>query len=249
MVLRGSVYSNTLDMETGLSVITPNDYGQAERYRVCYVLHGLCGGNGDYSNYTMLPYFAYDKDILFLCPEVQRSFYANTDYGMAYFSFVCDELPRIANLIFNISAKREDTAILGGSMGGYGALKCALTRPDRFGTCGAFAPAPLYLNEWLQKGQETGAPEFPDLFGIFGKTLTPREADDLPSLLRSFPQDMPKPALFLTVGKDDPFLSDCRRFRRNLQDAAIPFSYEEIDGGHDFYAFNAALRRFIEQWN
>ena len=65
MVLRGSVYSNTLNMETGLSVITPNDYGQTNRYRVCYVLHGLCGGNGDYSNYTMLPYFAYDKDILF----------------------------------------------------------------------------------------------------------------------------------------------------------------------------------------
>ena len=248
MVLRGSVYSNTLNMETGLSVITPNDYGQTNRYRVCYVLHGLCGGNGDYSNYTMLPYFAYDKDILFLCPEVQRSFYTDTDYGMAYFSFITEELPNLAKLVFNISAKREETAVVGGSMGGYGALKCALTHPEIFGACAAFAPAPLYLNEWLQKGRESGETEFPDLYGIFGKQLLSSDKDDLPSLLRAFSPDAPKPVLSITVGKDDPFLADCRRFHQELQSLAFPASYQEIDGGHDFYSFNAALRQFIEEW-
>lgn len=250
MVLRGSVYSNTLGMETGLSVITPNDYGQAKRYRVCYVLHGLCGGNADFSNYTMLPYFAYDKDILFLCPEVQRSFYTDTDYGMAYFRYVCRELPHLAKLVFNISAEREDTAVIGCSMGGYGALKCALTAPETFGVCGALAPGCLFLKEYLEECRQKKEIDFPDFYGIFGKDLTYQPENDIIYLSQQLAADpkREKPRLFISVGEQDWLLPDNRRFADFLRPLPFDLQYEEIPGEHDFYAFNEGIKRFISWW-
>lgn len=249
MVLRGSVYSNVLEMETGISVITPNDYGQAEKYRVCYVLHGLCGGNADFSNYTMLPYFAYDKDIIFICPEVQRSFYADTEYGLKYFTYVAEELPHLAKLVFNISASREDTAVVGCSMGGYGALKCALTFPDVFGYCGAFAPGCLYLEEYLDECRKKEKIDFPDFYGIFGKNLEYKPENDIIHLLKNADKSEPKPKIFVTCGKDDWLLNDNLRFAEDIKKYSIDFTYTQIEGQHDFYSFNDGLKRFIDYFS
>ena len=70
-------------------------------------------------------------------------------YGLKYFSYITEELFKICKNIFNISSKREDTAIMGASMGGYGALKCALSKPEQYGFCGAFSPAFLFLKDYL----------------------------------------------------------------------------------------------------
>ena len=59
-------------------------------------------------------------------------------YGLPYFSYLTEELPTICKSIFRISADREHTAVMGGSMGGYGALKCALSKPEQYGMCAAF---------------------------------------------------------------------------------------------------------------
>lgn len=248
MVLRGTVYSRTLEMETGLTVITPNDYGQAETYRVCYVLHGLCGGSADFSNYSMLPYFAYDKDIVFICPEVHRSFYTDTAYGMKYFTYVSEELPRLTNLVFRVSASREDTAVIGCSMGGYGALKCALNRPETFGVCAAFAPGTVYMKEFLDGCRKSGQALFPDLYGVFGEELCCRETDDISALIEHFPAESEKPAIRLYCGKQDWLYATSRRLSETLKTHDFPFTYEEFEGKHDFYSFNEGVRRFVEAW-
>lgn len=248
MVLRGTVYSRSLEMETGLTVITPNDYGQAKVYRVCYCLHGLCGGNQDFSNHTNLSYLAYDKDIIFLCPEVQRSFYMDTAYGMKYFTYVADELPHLAKLTFNISASREDTAVIGCSMGGYGALKLAFSKPETFGAVAAFAPGIIRLKEYLDEIRRTGKTDFPDLYGVLGKDLPYREKDDLAVLAKNYPKHMQKPDVFLYCGKEDWLHDSSIELSSLLKELSFPFIYEEYEGKHDFFAFNEGLKRFIEAW-
>ena len=74
MILRGSVYSSMLEMETGITVIIPNKFNMEQNYQVVYLLHGLCGGNGDWANYTMLPVYANDYNAIFVMPEISRSF-------------------------------------------------------------------------------------------------------------------------------------------------------------------------------
>ena len=109
-------------METGITIVTPNGIVEKGKYRVAYLLHGLCGRSGDLADYTMLPAFANDYNIIFIMPEVARSFYTDMKYGLKYFSYITEELPVICKSIFNISSQREDTIIMGASMGGYGAF-------------------------------------------------------------------------------------------------------------------------------
>lgn len=42
---------------------------------------------------------------------------------------------------FRLSSKPEDTFVAGLSMGGYGAMKLALTYPERFGAAASFSGA------------------------------------------------------------------------------------------------------------
>ena len=70
-------------------------------------------------------------------------FYVNAtqspwDRHYRMFDYVSDELPELIYSNFPADAKR--TGIFGHSMGGHGALICALKKPERFRSCSAFAP-------------------------------------------------------------------------------------------------------------
>lgn len=72
-------------------------------------------------------------------PEVQRSFYIDGAYGLNYFTYVSQELPAACHRMFGLSLEREKNYVMGLSMGGFGALKCALTYPERYAGCGSFS--------------------------------------------------------------------------------------------------------------
>jgi S-formylglutathione hydrolase len=54
------------------------------------------------------------------------------------YSYVTRELPEMLTSIGNVAADRQ--SIFGHSMGGHGALICALKNPDRYRSVSAFAP-------------------------------------------------------------------------------------------------------------
>jgi len=54
------------------------------------------------------------------------------------YSYVTRELPEL--IAANLPAKPDATGIFGHSMGGHGALVCALRNPDRYKSVSAFAP-------------------------------------------------------------------------------------------------------------
>ena len=65
-------------------------------------------------------------------PEVQRSWYTDMVYGLPYFTFITDELPRLAANTLRVPVDPAHLYVGGLSMGGYGALKCALRAGDVF---------------------------------------------------------------------------------------------------------------------
>ena len=66
------------------------------------------------------------------------------------YSYVTDELPALIATNFPVQSERQ--GIFGHSMGGHGALVCALRNPDRYRSVSAFAPiaAPMQC-PWGQK--------------------------------------------------------------------------------------------------
>jgi S-formylglutathione hydrolase FrmB len=264
MILRGHVFSRTLEMETGLSIVGPDDGREGEPRGVVYLLHGLCGRSGDWIDYSMLPAFAKGKGLIFVMPEAARSFYSDMSHGQRYFSYLTEELPEICRGTFNIRASRGDTAIVGASMGGYGALKAALARPDLYGACCAFSSPCLslrdYLETWRGKRRdvviaaELGGQLAADFKAIFGEGLECRPEDDVPGLARALAakaapgegKAVPIPRLFIACGSGDPFLAENRGFRRELDSLGLSPRYEEWEGGHDWNFFNEALRRSLD---
>ena len=256
MILRGNVFSKVLEMDTGITVITPNDLKPNEDYKVAYLLHGICGNNGTWSDYTMLPFYASHGKTIYILPEVGRSFYADMKYGFQYFKYITEELPEICKNLFHISAKREDTAVIGGSMGGYGALKCALSKPEQYGFCGAFSSACLFMKENLEEHKKHGQePWFVQMYGektvqdfllAFGYDLEWNPKDDIVELAKSIEKTSVKPILYTACGTEDFFYKDNVRFSEEMKKLEMDFTFEEWTGKHDFPFFNEALRKAIE---
>ena len=233
-------------------------HGKSGPYRVAYLLHGLHGDQGSWLDNTMLPVFAGKYNVVFVMPEVTRSFYLNLIYGRRYYDFVSEELPRICRGIFNLSDRREDTAAIGCSMGGYGALKLALSKPYQFGFCGAISPACLYFKPMLDALRKDPGPYLKtgpeareilaDLYSAYGTGLEYREENEIMELVKSFPADKPRPKIYTTCGTEDDLRKDNLSFRDEMKDMEFEYNYEEWKGAHEWYFFNEALKKTLEFW-
>jgi S-formylglutathione hydrolase len=105
------------------------------------------------------------------------------------FDYVAEELPRIVFSSFPADAARA--GVCGHSMGGHGALLCALKKPELFRSCSAFAPicAPsqcpwgqkifgAYLGDDKQEWKKWDACELAADSAFRGKILVDQGGDD-----------------------------------------------------------------------
>lgn len=239
-------------METSITIVAPNNFSD-QPYKVVYLLHGLCGRSGDWVDYTMLPNYSKDYRAIFIMPEVARSFYSDMKYGLNYFSYITEELPLMSNSILNISQRREDTAVIGASMGGYGALKCALSKPEQYSFCGAFSSPCLMLKEHLEYSE--GAKRFKELFGeqlfkdfqaVFGEKIEWNPQEDVIELAKKIKDKTIKPRLYLACGTEDYLYNDNKRFQDILQDLGYNSIFEDWQGNHDWSFFDEALKRALK---
>ncbi len=255
MIFRGSVFSEVLEMDTGLTVITPSDYPEPGTPKVAYLLHGLGAGNGSWSECSLLPLYAREYNVVFIMPEAGRSYYTDLANGQRFFTYIADELPALSAKTFKFSADREDTAVIGGSMGGHGALKCALTRPDRFGLCAAFAAGSLYLGEkvekikaigdWPQLEATLGWQRAQDYRAMLGDSLRVPPENEIAHLAKTAAAAPKRPRIYQACGSEDPFHKSNLRFRDEAKSLGLDLTYEEWPGGHDWDFFNEALLRAL----
>ena len=257
MILRGDFTSKALRSRTNIQIFIPTK-GNAP-FRIVYLLHGLHGNQGTWLDQTMLPYYAEQYNAIFIMPECGRSFYANMSYGRKYFDYISEELPEMCSKIFNISAEPKDTAAMGCSMGGFGALRLAMVRHDIIGFCGTIAHAGTYPKDYLKAMRENGetyrskGPEENemgiDLLSIYGDALEYNPEYDIFELAKNFPADASKPVIYATCGTGDVLYKENIRFSEYMKTTEFDFTYEEWEGIHDWYFFNDALKKTLDFWN
>ncbi len=264
MILRGMVASKELAMETGLTVIAPDpdadtgpDAGMKGAPGCCYVLHGIYANHENWAAYSMLPVYARKHNIVFVMPEAARSFYADMRYGQKFFSYVADELPEIVAKTFAVSTAREDTSVMGGSMGGNGALAIALRRPDRYARCGAFGSAALFMKRFMDSlgGGDRAAklegivgPQLAmDFRALLGDSFAVPPELDLPGLAGALASASVRPEFYSACGVDDAmFREENVSFAKLMRSFGYDFVHEELEGGHDWLFFDRAIRRCLE---
>ncbi|MBR7094757.1 MAG: hypothetical protein IKC73_00905, partial [Clostridia bacterium] len=150
--------SAELNRHTQVYVLLPDENEKKPApCKTLWLLHGLSDNHTGWMRYTSIERYAKKHHLAVVMPNVDRSWYTDTAYDANYFSFVTKELPEVCFRTFSqMSQGREDNIVAGLSMGGYGAMKAALSFPEKYGSCISLSGSlditrkgrPCNLNEW-----------------------------------------------------------------------------------------------------
>lgn len=235
--LHGDFYSKSLEMATTVHVILPEE-GELSQAKVLYLLHGLTDNCTGWTRYTSVERYARERNIAVVIPEVQRSWYCDMHMGLDYFRYISKELPRLCHRFFGLSTARDKSYIAGLSMGGFGALKTALTYPEHYAGVGSFSGA-LDLPK-LMEMNSTNILRRREASAILGEELAVGAENDLKALAAK--ASSPLPMIYLSCGEQDvmyPFNND---FHTHLESLAIPHRYDHRPGDHNWSFWDQSIQ-------
>ena len=250
-------FSESLEMCTEAYVLLPQrgtagrigdtngEVGQG-KFKCLYLLHGLSDDQSIWMRRTSIERYAEQYGIAVVMPFGGRSFYTDMKFGMRYYTYIAKELPaRIADT-FNISTDRQDNFIAGLSMGGYGALRIALSAPERFGA--AFAMSPLVdLARAITRGNSAITPE--EMRNVFGPPDEQAErGNDLLALARKARTSDAPPRIAVHTGTEDLLYNDGVCLCGELEKLAWPDLEYSLDapGKHDWSYWSAQIPAMLE---
>ena len=245
-LLECNIFSRALDMSTQFLASLPNDFMKKPEggFPAVYLLHGLSDDHTAWIRRTNVERYATDHGFAVIMPEVQRSFYCDMKYGSDYFTYVSDELPRFCRELFGLSSKREETFVAGLSMGGYGALKCALSRPDVF--CAAASLSGAVNVKAYEKMEEGRLKD--QIRGIVGTGCEVPERDDLFALARKAAELPPekRPSVMTCCGTEDSLYGDNLLFRDLMRSLDMRYEYREGPGDHNWVYWDAMIQLALD---
>jgi len=213
--------------------------------RVLYLLHGLSDDASAWQRYTSIETLAGRYGLVVVMPSAGRSFYIDQPNGQAYFTYLTEELPRYLADVFGLRPRRQDTFIAGNSMGGYGAMKAALLRPELYAAAASFSGALSIAVLQLLPQTDPRRQEFSLLFGDLEK-LVGSQHDPAVWLADAAGQPARLPRLFISVGRQEDVYQLSGMFHEACQSLGIASEYHEEDAGHDWFFWDGQIRRFLE---
>ena len=247
--LRCDFYSDALGLSTTMTVLLPQQtqtqIGLSGRARdapppVLYLLHGLSDDDTIWLRRTSIERYAAPLGLAVVMPQVHRSFYSDQAYGGAYWTFLSEELPSIVHSLFRISDQPSETFVAGLSMGGYGALKWALTYPDRFAAAASLSGAVNITG--LRTGRTR--PDDPRMFErIFDGEPVP-DSSDIFALLKQ--TGSKAPALYVGCGTEDALEPDNRALVSAIEQAGLPVRTSFVRGTHEWGLWDSEIRQVLD---
>ena len=243
-------FSQVLGQMCAMRVLLPepgpagDDTGEPVRYPTLYLLHGLSDDHTVWLRRTSLERYLEGRRLAVVLPAAQRSFYTDALRGQRYWTFLSEELPRLARHLFPLSARREENFAAGLSMGGYGAFKLALAHPERFAAAASLSGA-LDVARLVEEEQAAGTSELQDIFGPAERLAhSPDNLFHLAAQLVLRPGA--RPALYQWCGTGDFLHADNVRFRDRAAALGLALTSEEGPGGHDWACWDAQIRRVLD---
>ncbi|MBX7172252.1 MAG: esterase family protein [Pyrinomonadaceae bacterium] len=246
-IISAKLKSKLLKREVPFRVILPENYSETKKgYPVLFLLHGLFGSCENWLELTKIKDYLTNKEFVAVLVEGENGWYSDSAIieNNRFESYILEELIPLIESEFQILAQKEKRAIAGLSMGGYGALKFGLKRPDLFCFAGSMSGAFDAPNRNSIK-DGFGAEELnPSILQVFGEGENIcRNQNDVFQLIKNYPVEefSRLPYFYLDCGVEDGFLEINRNFADLLEEKEIPFEFHEIKGGHDWNYWDKQL--------
>lgn len=223
---------------------------EPKAYPMLIALNALTGDANDFLHYSSLARYAMDKDVVIVMPSGENSGYSNHETGAKYFTYVTEELPKLAARMLHVSIDPKNINLLGTSMGAWGVMKMACAFPEKYGHVFMLsAAAPV-----LEESNSTIAPGFNLGDSAYGGYLYGLEKHLIGTVedayyMMKVNEGKVFPEFHLYVGSQDYLLKSCRLARDAFEAHNIPCDYREIPGyGHVWEFWDLMIKDIIETW-
>ncbi|MGY0399286.1 MAG: S-formylglutathione hydrolase [Ostreibacterium sp.] len=239
-------HSTTLNCTMRFAIYLPKEALEGDECPTLYYLSGLTCTEQNVIQKSGFQRFAHRYNMLVVCPDTSprgdnipndkrywvgqgASFYVNAtampfseNYRM--YDYVTEELPNIINAHFPSNGLQS---ITGHSMGGYGALLIALTKPENYQSVSAFSPIVSPSNsDW---GRDA-------LLAYFGQDEAQYRAIDPCELVKEVKKQLP---MLIDQGSADEFLTNNLKielFEQAAQAAGYRVEINRREGyDHSYY--------------
>lgn len=214
----------------------------AAGFRTLYLLHGLSDDETVWERRTSIERYAQEKGIAVVMPTTLRFFYTDTAHGYRYFTHIADEVPALAQQFFRLSPRREDNYVAGLSMGGYGAFKVALSRPERFAAAASMSGV-MDVADFNRESVDAATRR--ELEGVFGPGPIRGTANDLYHLAEQAAKGPHRPRLFQTCGTEDFLYKMNVAYRDFVKPLGFDYTYTEMPGVHCWEFWDARIQEVL----
>lgn len=240
-------FSETLGLSTAMTVILPQQtrgqvgmsgVAKRDRHPTLWLLHGGSDDDTIWLRRTSIERYVSELGLAVVMPQVQLSFYTNMAYGGAYGTFLMEELPKVARSFFPLSDAREDNFVAGLSMGGYGAFRWALSKPDQIAAAAGFSTANFSTMQFRNMLQQA-----PFLKFAFGEGSQEGTENDLYHLIGQCDRAPgAKPKFYQACGTEDFLYEHNVELKQAFESSSLDFTYAEEPGVHDWAYWDKTIQ-------
>ena len=251
-------YSEVLGISSSMSVILPQStktqigMGGSEekvKYPVLYLLHGFSDDHTTWNRRTSIERYATELGLAIVMPAAGKSYYTDMAYGEKYFTYISEEVPKLAREFFPISEKREDNFVAGLSMGGYGAYKVALTYPERFSAAASLSGSVDLATRVKNLIDPDTIRKFVNVFGDLQRVQNSK-ADLFYLMDKVIHSGGFRPKLYQCCGTEDILYDENIKFRdfmfSNMRTSSYDYIYEEEPGTHEWSYWDMMIQRVLK---
>lgn len=228
-----------------LAVCVPEAVSETGRYKVIWALHGMARTYDDWlDENSVLPNLLEGEKVILVCPNAESGFYVDGPSGERWETALMGNAWDFVKRHFPISENREDHAVIGFSMGGYGAMFYGLKYPERFGYIASFAGGVNVPQRYA--GGENIMNRLQYFFGpadaVIGSDC------DLYRKARALADSgMTLPEIYMCVGRRDPHENGPNQeYRDYLRSLGFSVTWNEGDFDHNMEFVNHFMPEWIE---
>lgn len=243
--------SHALMHPTTVKVVLPD---RKKAGKTMYFLHGAISDAQNCLDNMDVQEYADRYEMAFVIPSCGNTFYI--DHGPAfgnYGKFVGSELVDVTRNEFGFSRYREDTAIAGFSMGGYGAIRNGLKYSNNYGYIIGMSAACVYEPSIYLIDDSKFAYFKEKLFdSVFQEKAVPGEFSENYRYLIKRAKEKGKriPKIYLACGIEEELVTIDDEFSEFLRENKIEHVYIKEHGEHDWKLWSRliepAIRWFVQ---
>ena len=231
--------SAALKREMPYRVFLPEKLPAGQKLPVVYLLHGRGQNFQDWSIHSDISRYAL-QGLILVMPEGNSSFYLNAALRPQdrYEDYITRDLVMDVEARFPAKTGRGNRAIVGISMGGFGAVKLALSHPELYAFAAGLSSAIDVPERQFALGHARQWWLFRSIFGPMGSAERAAR-DPFSMVLHADPKAAPY--LYLTVGEQEPLLEPNQRFAELLKKQGFAFEFHTMPGLHDWTQWAAQI--------